>query len=42
MVVVLQVIAAALFEMPNIDGALVGGASLKMDFENIVKAKPAL
>ena len=34
--------AAALFEMPNIDGALVGGASLKMDFENIVKAKPAL
>jgi len=29
-------------EMPNIDGALVGGASLKMDFENIVKAKPAL
>jgi len=30
--------AAELFAMPNIDGALVGGASLTMDFERIVKA----
>ncbi|MPW25932.1 triose-phosphate isomerase [Alkalibaculum sp. M08DMB] len=26
-----------LMNMPNIDGALVGGASLKLDFENLVK-----
>jgi triosephosphate isomerase len=31
--------AAALFSQPNIDGALVGGASLTMDFEKIVKYK---
>ena len=30
--------AKNLFDMENIDGALVGGASLKLDFENIVKA----
>lgn len=29
--------AKALFGMPNIDGGLVGGASLKFDFEKIVK-----
>jgi triosephosphate isomerase len=29
--------AAALFARPNIDGALVGGASLTLDFEKIVK-----
>lgn len=29
--------AAELMEMPNIDGALVGGASLKSDFSKIVK-----
>jgi len=28
--------ASELFRMPNIDGGLVGGASLKMDFEKIV------
>jgi len=28
--------ASELFSMPNIDGGLVGGASLKMDFEKIV------
>ena len=31
--------AAELFAMPNIDGALVGGASLTLDFEKIVKYK---
>ena len=30
--------AKELFEMPNIDGALVGGASLKPTFTNIIKA----
>jgi len=30
--------AAGLFAMPNIDGGLVGGASIKMDFEKIVNA----
>ena len=29
--------ANELFHMPNIDGGLVGGASLKMDFEKVVK-----
>jgi len=29
--------AGELFSMPNIDGGLVGGASLKPDFEKIVK-----
>lgn len=31
--------AADLFAMPNIDGGLVGGASLKVDFEKIVNYK---
>jgi triosephosphate isomerase len=31
--------AAELFARPNIDGALVGGASLSLDFEKIVKYK---
>ena len=30
--------AEELFKMPDIDGGLVGGASLKEDFEKIVKA----
>ena len=30
--------ASELFSCPNIDGALVGGASLKEDFTTIVKA----
>lgn len=32
--------APGLFSMPNIDGGLVGGASLKLDFARIVNYKP--
>ena len=32
--------APGLFAMPNIDGGLVGGASLKLDFAKIVNYKP--
>ncbi len=31
--------ASELFSMPNIDGGLVGGASLKLEFENVVNYK---
>ena len=33
-----EINARELFQMPNIDGALVGGASLKPSFTNIIKA----